>query len=832
MLSLFQERAQRVEELMRNSGLNSLDYVEQFSYLLFLKFLSDILPQPGNLSKGEQLQNYWRYSTWNSRDASDLPRFVSQELFPRLASRGIGHPNIDTGVQAIFNNAYLLVREPTVLKQIIEIIGDISFGESEPNPYSENFTIQEAYDTLIGNLAADNMQLFGPFYTPKFLVRLIVDLARPQLNEAMYDPAFGTGGILAAAGDYIKERSKKTNFYFYGNDIYSIKNASVYGREVNFRIFKLGIMRLVFHGINPEGLQKGDSLSREAQTSPQPSYQVILTNMLFEGGTTSTASRADFPIHTHDFSALFLQHVTTRLAPNGRAVIVVPEGLLFRGDTEQEVRRYVLESFELESVLSLPHGVFAPYTSGKASILVIRNTGRPTASTWFYEISNQEIERLRNPMRDSSVHFDLDNFRSDKNSRKVLIDEIVKENFTLNASRYISQTEGLVYSQVSLDTVLCLSEDKAPIIIESNQQLLQLSVNTHHQGVDFLSFISSNDLRNTASKKQYQQVHAGQILIDPTNFSQGALGVVPLQYDKGVVPQRYYVYSLINPSINPDFLDFCLRSRRLLDELAALARASSGRLRLASKAILSIILPVPSLETQNEYVGRLHTQREASLHAFRLLKTLNELGDGIDPATFGSYQRVRLKDVIESMQGGLQNSGTRDGGELTLIRVRNIQRSGINLADSVFVDRNTLRDADERLLKKDDILFVRVHGSREEVGRCVVFDLPGDYVCSSNIVRVRLNFEKANPHFVVLYLNSPLGRREVTSRSRASVQYSINQDDILSLLLTLPDLNEQKAILKRVRDQQKRRRQLTDALQELRDESFHVIEEILAELYR
>lgn len=235
----------------------------------------------------------------------------------------------------------------------------------------------------------------GQYATPANIAHLVAALASPQPGERVYDPCFGSGNFLVAAWQKA-ERSR--------NELRrSGVLLEVAGIEINASAFLIGLTRMLLAGIESPRLELGNSLERESLSSPsRQGFDVVLANPPIGVKTSREPwSYQHFAISTNDSTGLFIQHALSQLRPNGRAVIAVPEGFLFRGGTERELRRYLLEQGQVEAVIGLPAGAFAPYTSVKGCLLVLSKQGGTSrvrmvdASTLFDQQSGRKAPVMR-----------------------------------------------------------------------------------------------------------------------------------------------------------------------------------------------------------------------------------------------------------------------------------------------------------------------------------------------------------------------------------------------------------------------------------------------------
>ena len=231
---------------------------------------------------------------------------------------------------------------------------------------SERRALLEVFDQVVAETGDPHD---GQYATPVNVAHLVAALANPQPGERVYDPCFGSANFLVAAWQHAEQSRNDPRR--------PSALLEVAGIEINANAFLIGLTRMLLAGIDSPHLELGDSLEREAPNSPsRQGFDVVLANPPIGVKISRDPKRCQhFAIATNDSAGLFIQHALSQLKPNGRAVIAVPEGFLFRGGAERELRRYLVERGQVEAVIGLPAGAFAPYTNVKGSLLVLNQQG-------------------------------------------------------------------------------------------------------------------------------------------------------------------------------------------------------------------------------------------------------------------------------------------------------------------------------------------------------------------------------------------------------------------------------------------------------------------------
>ena len=420
----------RITDILWAGGVtNPVTYIEQISYLIYLKLLDEeesTRELKGRLAGGNDTRLFpgqterFRWSRWRFGSGDRLRNFVRDEVFPYMASLVKDEPQ----VAEYFRDAVLEIVDPNVLKQVIDELDAIDFHRLGPDIKGDIF---EYLLTHLGQSA-----LNGQFRTPRQIRAFMVEMVNPDLGDTVYDPACGTAGFLIDVVDHILARysEEPQDVPIYGEDWLEQRGqtlneakkeipnlqtyrkgpgekipdwdrleASIHGTDVSRQMMRISVMNLVLHGIRRARLKRGNVLSEMSGLTEDDlnrRYRVILSNPPFAGQIPSESIRQDLPSRSRKSELLFLGLMLRSLAPGGRCAVVVPEGALF-GSTRahKDLREKLLREHELLAVVSLPAGVFKPYAGVKTSVLVFRRptTGpeegqAATKQVWFYEIRN------------------------------------------------------------------------------------------------------------------------------------------------------------------------------------------------------------------------------------------------------------------------------------------------------------------------------------------------------------------------------------------------------------------------------------------------------------
>lgn len=374
-----------IQDIMRKDvGVDGdAQRISQIVWLLFLKIFDDKeeewrLTIPGYKSP---LQARFRWSAW-ARDSEgitgeELIDFVNNELFPALkrlaTSAGVSpHGKV---IGSVFEDAYNYMKSGTLLRQVINTIQhDVDFNSSK-----DRHLFNDIYEKILADLqSAGNA---GEYYTPRAVTQFMVDMIDPQLGEKILDPACGTGGFLTCAIEHLRNQEKNAA------DRDRLQEC-IRGVEKKPLPHMLAMTNMMLHGIDlPSNIQHDNTLSRPLKDyGPRDRVDIVITNPPF-GGMEEDGIENNFPrkYQTRETADLFMALIMHLLKPDtGRAAVVLPDGFLFGEGTKTNLKKELLDEFNLHTIVRLPKGVFSPYTGINTNILFFEKGG-PTKDLWFFE---------------------------------------------------------------------------------------------------------------------------------------------------------------------------------------------------------------------------------------------------------------------------------------------------------------------------------------------------------------------------------------------------------------------------------------------------------------
>jgi type I restriction enzyme M protein len=412
---MFEQAFRNIDDILRKEAgcTTELDYTEQTSWLLFLKYLDGLEQDRADEAAMEGkkyafiLDAPYRWESWaapkgkdgkldhNTAPAGDdLRDFVNQKLFVYLQGfkqRASGSDTIEYKIGQIFGEIKNKISSGYNLREIIDRIDELRFRSQ-----SEKHELSALYEEKIkrmGNAGRNG----GEYYTPRPLIRAMVKVVDPAIGETIYDGACGSAGFLCEAFDYLKAGAKLTT-----RDLHTLQNRTFYGKEKKSLAYVIAIMNMILHGIEAPNILHTNTLSENlADIQEKDRHDVILANPPF-GGKERKEVQQNFPIRTGETAFLFLQHFIKMLKAGGRAGVVIKNTFLSNTDNASvSLRKLLLESCDLYAVLDCPGGTFQG--AGVKTVVLFFEKGAPTRKIWYYQLDPGRNLGKTNPLNDDDL---------------------------------------------------------------------------------------------------------------------------------------------------------------------------------------------------------------------------------------------------------------------------------------------------------------------------------------------------------------------------------------------------------------------------------------------
>ena len=388
---------------MRSEGVQPHNYVEQIAWLFFLKAFDETESRREEEAAFEGAAYNWlldgeyRWTEWTKliNRPDDMLMFVDGKLWPHLCT--ISDGPITTRINRIFKTSNNHQSRGASFARVVTQINKLHFSDK-----TDVYVLSEIYERLLKDVA-QVAGYAGEFYTPRHIIEAMVKVVKPRLGDRVYDPCFGSGGFLWMSAVEIRKNVGTMS----AQQLEQFHKRTIYGRELGPLPYLNGTMGLLLHDVHEPNLELANTLEVPVTNVPEKDrYSVILANPPY-GGKLAQQVQTNFTVRSASTEILFLQHTMANLAKGGRAAVIVPEGVLFRGGPDATVRQKLLDGFNIHTILSLPAGCFLPYTSVKANVIFFNreHDARKTDSIWYYELTNDgfELKQTRRPISWSQI---------------------------------------------------------------------------------------------------------------------------------------------------------------------------------------------------------------------------------------------------------------------------------------------------------------------------------------------------------------------------------------------------------------------------------------------
>lgn len=476
---MFELTFKNIDDLLRTTDCQTeLDYVEQTSWIIFLKYLDDLdtdRQTAAKLTGGYYmpiLDEKHRWKAWavpkkangeidhlNALTGDDLIDFVNRDLFPYLArfrQTADSPDTIEYKIGQIFAELRNKIGSGYTLREILERVDELRFRSQ-----AEKHEMSHLYEDKIKNMGNAGRN-GGEYYTPRPLIRAIVQVVNPKIGERIYDPAVGSAGFLCEAFEHLKESKALTT-----QDVETLQKRTFYGKEKKPLAYIIGTMNMILHGIEAPNIVHTNTLAENiSDIQEKDRFDVILANPPF-GGNERKEIQQNFPIKTGETAYLFMQHFIKSLRAGGRAGIVIKNTFLSNTDNASvSLRKLLLESCNLHTILDCPAKTFLG--AGVKTVVLFFEKGKPTEKVWYYQLDPGRSLGKTNPLNanDLAEFIELqDTFADSPKSWSVNVSDVDQGTYDLSVKNPNGGEEAALRTpREILDEIAALDSESAEIL--------------------------------------------------------------------------------------------------------------------------------------------------------------------------------------------------------------------------------------------------------------------------------------------------------------------------------------------------------------------------------
>ena len=786
--------------------------VEQITIALIYKFMDDMDKEAIEMGGKASffVGDYQKYA-WSKIFAPKLSGFEMLALYEEAIRKMSLNADLPQLFRDIFKNAYLPYRDPETLKLFLKTINEFNYDHSE--------RLGDAFEYLLSVLGSQGDA--GQFRTPRHIIDFMVQVVGPKKNETILDPACGTAGFLISSFKYImQENTKKTPGDKLKTDERKKLLSNFKGYDISPDMVRLSLVNLYLHGFVQPQILEYDTLTSEDRWNEYA--DVIMANPPFMSPKGGIKPHKKFSVQSNRSEVLFVDYIAEHLRPTGRAAIIVPEGIIFQSaGAYKQLRKMLVEKY-LYAVVSLPAGVFNPYSGVKTSILFLdAQLNKKANAVLFVKIENdgfglgaQRREQVGSDLPDAAnVIADykkavssgsLDAFQKEAKPCCALLvkKEKLAENdeYNLTGERYriVKRRAHQKWPMVRLGEV-CDINPKKTEVKDLSSNLLVSFVPMEDLNENQISFLPKKEKLIGEVIKSYTYFKDDDVLLARVTpcFENGKAGIARgLKNGIGFGSSEYFV---IRPSskIMSEYVYRLISTVEFRKNGANRMTGTGGLQRVPVDYLYSYTFPLPPLEVQREVVAEIEGYQKLIDGACQVVENWKPQ-IAIDP----SWPMVKLRDVCERIMDGTHFSPSNiETGDQLYITAKNIKENGIDLSNISYITNKAHEDIYKRCpVIHGDVLYIKDGAT---AGIATINTLKQQFSLLSSVAVLRGEKNKLENGYLCFYLNSAEGKARMLSLVGGVAITRLTLTKINEATIPLPPIEDQREIVAKIESERK-----------------------------
>ena len=765
---------------------NPQTQVEQITTGLIYKFMDDMDKESIEMG-GEGsffVGDYEKYA-WDNLLDPKLSGVEKVKLYSDAIEGMYLNPSAPQLFREMFRNAFLPFKDPSTLNMFLKEINEFHYSHSEK--------LGDAFEYLISIMGSQGDA--GQFRTPRHIIDFIIQIIDPQKNENILDPACGTAGFLISSYKHILENNTDKNL----GDQLSAQDKkkmgeNITGYDISPEMVRLSLVNMYLHGFNTPKIDEYDTLSSEDKWNEY--FDVILANPPFFSPKGGIQPHKRFGVDSKKAEVLFTSYILEHLKPKGRAGIIVPEGIIFQtGTAYKELRKQLIEK-ALVGVISLPSGIFQPYSGVKTSILILdKERNQKLDSIFFAKIENDGFslgaQRTPTSMNDlPSVISDFYSFVENKKTNKSALvqkDEIIRQNeISFSVSRYMTSSElNNDYETVPLGEVCSFQGGSQPP--------KSVFVYEHTEGYDrFIQIRDFNDDKNVTfipQSNKNKHCESDDVLIGRYGASVGRIC-------RGLAGAYNVALIKTIPSeerLSKSYLYYLLSSKKMQDFILAMSERAA-QAGVNPEHLKDYSIPLPPIEVQQQIVDELEGYQKIIDGCRQVVENYKPTID-IDP----SWETVELGDLVEVKGGKRLPKGEKFSDTSTLhpyIRVSDFKDFSVDKSNLKFISDEIHEQISRYVISSDD-LYISIAGTIGLVGE-IPEEISGANL-TENAAKLVLKTNKISKEFLVYLLATTPVQTQIQIRTHTVGVPKLALERIRTIEIPVPSIDEQNKIVKSIK---------------------------------
>ncbi|MDA8866832.1 N-6 DNA methylase [Candidatus Pelagibacter sp.] len=744
--------------------------VEQITNGLIYKFMNDMDEQSASMGgKSTYFSGKFQKYSWNNLMDTKTSGVEKIKLYSEAIEQMYTNENLPELFREIFKNSFLPFKDPSTLNMFLKEINEFHYSHSEK--------LGDAFEYLLSFMGSQGDA--GQFRTPRHIIDFIVEIVNPQKNETILDPACGTAGFLISSYKHILNQNTKKNL---GDGLTASDRKKIgdnlNGYDISPDMVKMSLVNMYLHKFSNPKINEYDTLSSEERWNEY--YDVILANPPFFSPRGGITPHNRFGVKSSKAEVLFVDYINEHLKPNGRAGIIIPEGIIFQsGKAYKQLRKNLINS-SLVGVISLPSGIFNPYSAVKTSLLILNKAKNKKIDYIFFGIVKTDGFSLTSSRKKSGSN-DLEQIVSNYQNFYQEEEIIESDKSFLVSKEEILKNDDTSFSYGEYIEEKTISEDKnfaklETLIEESkvkynNEKRVIWSVSNKKGFVNpdtlFTHQIASDDIKN------YKRVDINSFAYNPSRINVGSIAIN--QSDGlGFVSPMYVVFKNANDKIlNNEYLFKLLKSEIGIKKIK---EKSIGTVRntLKFKDLTSISIPLPKLEIQNQILEELDGYQKV-IDGCRQIVENYKPSIYIDP----NWETIELGELYDE--------------NLDSKRIP-IEKSKRNKGNFPYYGASGIVDYVDDYIFDDELLLISEDGANLIARKYpICFSAKGKFWVNNHAHIIRVD-DKILFKYLEYYLNATDLKKYITG----SAQPKLNRKNMDKIKIKIPEKKLMKQIVEEI----------------------------------
>lgn len=765
--------------------------VEQITIALIYKFMDDMDLQ-GVEFGGSRVFFTGEYEKYAFSQIM-LAEHSAQDklnLYAEGMDKMVDNPDLPKLFRDILRNTYIPYRDPDTLNRFLKEIAEFSYDDSED--------LGNAFEYLLSIMGSQGDA--GQFRTPRHIIDMMVEIIAPQKNETILDPACGTAGFLISAYNYIKKNNVDEN----GNstltpDDRNRMTDSFEGYDISPDMVRLSRVNMYLHGFTTPKIHEYDTLTSLDRWDDN--FDVILANPPFMTPKGGINPHKRYRVDAKRAEVLFVDYIAEHLSPTGRAAIVVPEGIVFQSQTAyKNLRKMLVDEGYLYGVISLPSGVFNPYSGVKTSILLIdRTLAKERESILLVKLNNDgyDLGAQRREIKGSEIPEVINIFENFKNRKEITglknavvvsKSDIAEHDYILVGDRY--KKDDVInsrYPTVKLKDVCNIIVGGTPSKEHSeyweNGTIKWISSRYID---DYGNITNSNFITEEAIRKSATKIAPKGSTILVTRVSIGKTAYCEADY----AINQDLTALIPGDAIDSKYLFYITQALKTAICDNALGIGVKG---VTQKFVADLEIPLPSIEEQQSIVAEIETYQ-------KIIDGARQVVDNYRPTIkiTPQWETAKVGEVVDFISGVTLSVGEcLDPAGLPLITIADVGEDGKIYIDEI---RSVSTTKKANKLRKGDLLFNWRNGSKNLVGKTALFDLDGEYIFASFLLGLRPH-ANIDSKFLWVLLNQYRIEGKYMQFMRQNVNGLFNREELQEVTIPVPAIEIQKEIVSAIEEE-------------------------------